>query len=311
MPMAVECSVSTRCRSSGSRPACDPVHTAHYAGAGGLKLMADVWHGHRNLIILFIPGAGQTRRAWRRTAGGMAGQGYGVVSLDLRGHGESGWARDADYSIDAFVGDVRAVAAALPAPPVLVGASIGGIAALIAVGEATEPVAHAVVLVDVAPNMSEQGLDRIRAFMAAGTHGFETVDDAAQAIARYLPNRARARADQRGLAHYMRLAADGRYYWHWDPAFHASSKQRAAAGMLARMDTAARSVRIPTLLITGARSEVVSSEAALDLKRLIPGAQSVEIANAGHMVAGDENEVFDAAVVRFVDGLSPCHPSHV
>ncbi len=100
---------------------------AHYAGAGGLTLAADVWDGRREPSILFLPGGGQTRRAWRRTAVGMAAKGFRVVSLDLRGHGESEWARDADYSIEAFVSDIRAVSATLPAPPVLVGASIGGI----------------------------------------------------------------------------------------------------------------------------------------------------------------------------------------
>ena len=284
------------------------MRTAHYAGAGGLQLAADVWDGRREPYILFIPGGGQTRGAWRRTAVGMAAKGFGVVSLDLRGHGESEWARDADYSIDAFVGDVRAVAATLPAPPVLVGASIGGIAALIAVGESTEPPARAVVLVDVAPNMSDEGLDRIRCFMTAGTRGFDAVEQAAEAVARYRPQPRRSASG--GLRSHLRVGRDERYYWHWDPAFHGASKQRAAAGMLARMAAAARSVRIPALLITGARSEVVSREAALDLQRLIPGAHSVEIANAGHMVAGDENEVFDAAVGRFVDGLALSHPSN-
>lgn len=284
------------------------MRTAHYAGAGGLQLAADVWDGRREPYILFIPGGGQTRGAWRRTAVGMAAKGFGVVSLDLRGHGESEWARDADYSIDAFVGDVRAVAATLPAPPVLVGASIGGIAALMAVGESTEPPARAVVLVDVAPNMSDEGLDRIRCFMTAGTRGFDTVDQAAEAVARYRPQPRRSASG--GLRSNLRVGPDERYYWHWDPAFHGASKQRAAAGMLARMAAAARSVRIPALLITGARSEVVSREAALDLQRLIPGARSVEIANAGHMVAGDENEVFDAAVGRFVDGLALSRPSN-
>jgi len=283
------------------------MHTAHYAGAGGLKLAADVWDGPREPGILFIPGGGQTRNAWRRTAAGMAAKGFGVVSLDLRGHGGSEWAGDGNYSIDAFVDDLRAVAVTLPSPPVLVGASIGGIAALIAVGESTEPTARAVVLADVAPTMSTAGLDRIRSFMTAGTHGFDTVEQAEEAVARYRPQRRRSASGS--LHSQLRLGPDNRYYWHWDPAFHAASKQRAAAGMLARMADAARAVRMPALLITGARSDVVSRDAALDLQRLIPGARSVEIANAGHMVVGDENQAFDAAVGRFVEGLAGCAAS--
>jgi pimeloyl-ACP methyl ester carboxylesterase len=284
------------------------MHTAHYTGSGSIKLAADVWEGDRNPSVLFLPGGGQTRLAWRRTAGSLAGRGYRVVAMDLRGHGASDWAGDADYSIDAFVADIGAVVAALPVVPVLVGASIGGIAALIAAAETHPCVAQALVLVDVAPAMSEEGLDRIRDFMSAGIRGFATVEEAAEAIARYLPHRRRRAAG--GLGNHLRVGADGRYYWHWDPAFHAASRQRSAAGMFARMGRAARSIGIPTLVITGARSEVVSRAAALDLARVIPGAQSIEVAGAGHMVAGDDNEVFAAVVGRFVDGLALCHASN-
>ncbi len=277
------------------------MRTALYEGGGALKLAADVWDGERNPVVLFVPGGGQTRLSWRRTAARLADRGHRVVAMDLRGHGESEWARDSDYSIDAFVADVGAVAAALPAPPVLVGASIGGIAALIAAAESRPPIARALVLVDVAPTMSDEGLDRIRAFMSAGAEGFATVEAAADAIARYLPHRARGAS--RRLGNHLRVGIDGRYYWHWDPAFHAASPQRAAAGMLARMGAAADAIGIPTLLITGGRSEVVTRAAARDLANRIPGARSVEIAAAGHMVAGDDNELFDAAVERFVDGL--------
>lgn len=280
------------------------MHTAHYAGSGGIQLAADVWEGDRQPLILFLPGGGQTRFAWRRSADRLAAGGYRVVAMDLRGHGDSEWAADADYSIDAFVADIRAVMAALPVLPVLVGASIGGIAALIAAAETQPCAARALVLVDVAPTMSDEGLSRIRRFMSAGTRGFATVEGAADAIARYLPHRPRRAGD--GLGRYLRVGEDGRYYWHWDPAFHAASPQRSAAGMFARMGGAARSIGIPTLVITGARSEVVSRDAARDLARMIPGAQSIEIPGAGHMVAGDGNEVFDAAVGGFVDGLASC-----
>jgi non-heme chloroperoxidase len=279
------------------------MHTAHFAGSGGLTLAADVWAGDRSPGVLLLPGGGQSRLSWRRTAASLAARGHGVVALDLRGHGDSDWARDGDYSIDAFVADVRSVVAALPAAPVVIGASIGGIAALIAVAESHPCKAQALVLVDVAPSMSEEGLDRIRNFMSEGARGFATVDQAAEAIARYLPPRQR-RAPGAGLGNHLRLGTDGRYHWHWDPAFHSASSRRSAEGMLARMGRAAGSIRIPTLLITGARSEVVSRAAALDLAQLIPGAETIEVAGAGHMVAGDDNEVFDASLARFVDGLA-------
>jgi pimeloyl-ACP methyl ester carboxylesterase len=271
------------------------------AGRGGLRLAADVLGDSRNPPILFFPGAGQTRHSWRRAAGELA-QGYYVISFDLRGHGESDWALDGDYSIDAFVGDVLAAINTLSSPPVLIGASIGGIASLIAIGESDERLARGLVLVDVVPHMPSEGLDRIRSFMTAGAGGFESVEQAAAAIAQYLPHRKRSTSGE-GLGRNLRRAKDGRLYWHWDPAFHAGSQQRADQGMLARMQAAASAIRIPTLLVSGTQSEVVNREGVRQLMHLIPHAIWLPIEGAAHMVAGDNNDAFRAVVSQFIAGL--------
>ena len=233
-----------------------------------------------------------------------------MISLDLRGHGDSAWAADGDYSIDAFVGDIRAVMAALPDPPILVGASIGGIACLMAAAEYTAPPARALVLVDVVPAMPGAGLDRIRAFMDAGAGGFTDVDAAAAAVARFFPHRPHTGSSD-GLKYNLRRGGDRRLYWHWDPAFHAGSKQREAAGMLARMAAAARCLRMPALLVSGERSEVVNREGAAQLLALMPQAQWIQVAGAAHMVAGDQNVAFDTAVSGFVHRLSSAGESDV
>jgi pimeloyl-ACP methyl ester carboxylesterase len=116
-----------------------PVRRADFRGAGDIVLAADAFGRVEDPCIILLPGGGQTRSAWRRSAEAFARSGYYVLSFDLRGHGESGWATDGDYSIDAFAGDVLRVARQAPAGAVFVGASIGGIAALIAAGESPEP----------------------------------------------------------------------------------------------------------------------------------------------------------------------------
>jgi non-heme chloroperoxidase len=253
--------------------------------------------------IVCFPGAGQTRYAWRRTALRLASLGYYVVSVDLRGHGGSSWASDGDYSIEAFAADVRAMIQALPGPPILLGASIGGIASAIAVGEAASCVARALILVDVVPNMAAAGLDRIRSFMSAGHAGFATVEEASAAVLRYLPERRPSRS-HRGLKRNLRPGADGRWYWHWDPAFHAGSKHRADQGMFARMAAAARNITIPVLIISGSRSEVVDDEGVAQLRQLIPQAQCFQVPGATHMIAGDRNDAFNSAVCGFVRDLT-------
>ena len=278
------------------------IHEAQFAGIGGIRLAADALGKSSDPPVLCFPGAGQTRRAWRKAAEAIATHGHYVISVDLRGHGDSAWSRGGDYSIDAFVGDVRAIAGVLASPPVIVGASIGGIAGLIAVGEKPGLVSRALVLVDVVPSMQESGLDRIRAFMAAGIAGFADIDEARAAVAAYLPNR-RAGTSGDGLPRNLRRGDDGRLRWHWDPAFHAGSQNRARCGMFERMAAATSGVRVPTLLVSGTRSEVVDQHGVAELLRLIPQARHHAVKDAAHMVVGDENDAFTAAVVGFIDDL--------
>ncbi len=274
-----------------------------FAGANGVRLAADVYGEPDRPSLVCSPGAGQTRHAWRRTALRLASLGYHVVSVDLRGHGGSSWASDGDYSIEAFAADVRAVIQAVPGPPILLGASIGGIASAIAVGEATSCVARALILVDVVPKMATAGLDRIRSFMSAGHAGFASVEEASAAVLRYLPGR-KPSGSHRGLKRNLRPGADGRWYWHWDPAFHAGSKHRPDQGMFARMADAARNITIPVLIISGSRSEVVHDEGVTQLRQLIPHAQCFQVPDATHMVAGDQNDAFNGAVSGFVRDLT-------
>jgi len=279
------------------------VRPREFAGANGVRLAADVYGEAGRPSIVCFPGAGQTRHAWRRTALRLASLGYYVVSVDLRGHGGSSWASDGDYSIEAFAADVRAMIQAVPGPPILLGASIGGIASAIAVGEATSCVARALILVDVVPNMAAAGLDRIRSFMSAGHAGFASVEEASAAVLRYLPGR-RPSSSHRGLKRNLRPGADGRWYWHWDPAFHAGSKHRADQGMFARMAAAARNITIHVLIISGSRREVVHDEGVAQLRQLIPQARCFQVSGATHMVAGDENDAFNSAVSGFVRDLT-------
>ena len=220
-----------------------PVRRADFRGAGDIVLAADAFGRVEDPCIILLPGGGQTRFAWRRSAEAFARSGYYVLSFDLRGHGESGWATDGDYSIGAFAGDVVRVARQAPAGAVFVGASIGGIAALIAAGESPEPFARALVLIDVVPRMSEASLDRIRGFMSAGAEGFASLEEAAALVRAYLPERPPRSA--LALRNNLRTGKGGRLYWHWDPAFHAGSKQRAEAGMLRRMEAATRGIGVP------------------------------------------------------------------
>jgi peroxiredoxin len=185
----------------------------------GLSLIADAYGDSESRPVVLAHGGGQTRHAWGGAAAALAQRGWYALALDLRGHGESDWSPGGEYEFDVFAADLEDVAAALSQAPVLVGASLGGLAALIAQGEAQPGPFSAVVLVDVTPRMEPNGVERIRSFMIEHLErGFATLDEAADAVAAYQPQRVRQR-NLAGLEKNLRRGEDGRWRWHWDPRF--------------------------------------------------------------------------------------------
>ena len=235
----------------------------------------------------------------------MAARGSEAWTVDLRGHGSSAWAADGDYTLDAFAGDVRAIAQSLPSRPALVGASLGGLASLAAIGEHPgEDFATALVLVDVAPRTEAEGRDRIGAFMFENMEeGFGSLEAVADAIQGYNPHRPRP-TNLEGLRKNLR-ERDGRFYWHWDPAFlvgkfGGADETRASLVEPTRLEDAARNLTLPTLLVRGRVSDLLSEEGAQELLKIVPHARLVDVGGAGHMVAGDRNDAFNDAVLEFL-----------
>lgn len=272
--------------------------------ADGIELIGDGWGSPNARPALLLHGGGQTRHAWKRTAAVLANRGYYAVTVDLRGHGESGWSKDGNYEIERFAGDVRTLAGHFERKPVLIGASLGGIASLVGAGEASEPVAAALILVDVTPRVDSAGVDRIRGFMSAHIYdGFATLEEAADAVAAYLPHRPRPKTLD-GLRKNLKLGADGRFRWHYDPAFIKARLGQHDPDRERRLTTAARSARAPILLVRGGSSELVSEQIAREFVDQVPNATYVNVSGATHMVAGDVNDPFTEQVVTFLERLS-------
>lgn len=263
---------------------------------GGISVAADIGGDISHPAVVLMHGGGQTRHSWKRGHEALVEAGYYVISLDTRGHGDSDWAPTGDYGIDALVSDLRSVIAQIPGLPILIGASLGGMTALAAVGEADEPIARALVLVDITPFIDTNGTDQIAAFMGANLLGFADVDEAADAIARYNPNRPRPKSVA-GLKRNLR-ERDGRFYWHWDPRFLTGELQPDV--VQARLEAATQRVKVPTLLIRGEQSEIVGDEHVAHFQNLLPTAECVTVGGAGHMVAGDRNDAFNQGILEFI-----------
>jgi pimeloyl-ACP methyl ester carboxylesterase len=282
------------------------VNAIFFTGRDGNRLAADAAGPEDGPPVVLLHGGGQTRHSWGTTLDVLAAKGWRAYSMDLRGHGESEWANDGDYTLDAFAGDVKAVAASLPRPPALVGASLGGLSSLAAVGSGPAPaVASALVLVDVAPRIEEKGRERIAEFMMEHMEsGFGSLDEVADSIARYNPHRPRPK-DLSGLRKNLRRRDDGRWYWHWDPVFvrgglGSPDETRTSIIDTGSLEASARNVTIPVLVVRGLVSDLLSEEGARELLDLLPDGRLVSVAGAGHMVAGDRNDLFNDAIVNFL-----------
>ncbi len=289
-------------------PAVEPSRVT-ITSADGLSLRGEAWGEiaatEGRTPIVFLHGGGQTRHAWGNTAARMALGGAYVVTMDHRGHGDSDWPPAGDlgagFDLATFAADVRAIAAWIGRPPAVVGASLGGLAALMAEGErgaGTPPLLRALVLVDVAPRMEQEGVTRVISFMHSGLDGFASLDEAADAIAAYLPHRKRPR-DTAGLAKNLRQGPDGRWRWHWDPRFVRRDRGDPSFAR-ARLERAASALSIPTLVVRGRMSDVLSDEGVRELRALVPHAEYADVAGAAHMVAGDDNDAFSVAVAAFL-----------
>jgi pimeloyl-ACP methyl ester carboxylesterase len=277
-----------------------------FAVTEGIYLTADVLGESGAPAVILLHGGGQTRHSWHKALHELAGRGYHVINLDARGHGDSDWSPQGDYRLEAMAADLQAVIATLPAKPALVGASMGAATAMFAVGNCPEQLARAIVLVDFVPDTESAGAEKIQSFMRANLGGFATLEEAADAVSAYYPHRPRPK-DFSGLMKNLRLRDDGRLYWHWDPRFVeklAGPEPPRFSGML--KDAATR-IRVPTLLVRGLLSDIVSDRGVASLRSQLPALEVFEVAGAAHMVAGDKNDQFNQGVLGFLQRQFPTH----
>ncbi len=279
----------------------DPEHLT-IRSTSGIDLATRVWPGAGKPIVL-AHGGGQTHHSWGATATTLAARGHRVLTYDLRGHGDSTWAKDGDYSNPAYGSDAVSIAKWLDEPVIWIGASLGGMSGLLATHRAPETFA-ALVLVDITHRPALDGVRRILEFMQADIeNGFASLEEAADAVAAYQPHRKRP-ADTKGLEKNLRLGEDGRWRWHWDPAF---LRTRPSGGMArdywTEMDAATEALVTPTLLVRGQLSDLVTDAEVEAFIKAVPHASYVDVADAAHMIAGDKNDVFTSVILDFVAGL--------
>lgn len=280
-------------------------HIERFVSADGVEIVPDVIGEPHLPTVVLAHGGGQTRHSWSGAMRALAAEGYRVINYDGRGHGESGWSPSGIYTHALRAQDMRAVLKGTTGPVALVGASMGGATVIKLVSEGFVP--SALILVDIVPRPEKAGVDRIVTFMRANPDGFASLEEAADAIAAYNPDRPRPKSTD-GLHRNLPLGADGRYRWHWDPMI----VRRTEAGERSEVEDAlaglARAQDVPALIVRGLHSDVVSDAGIAHFRTVMPAAEVFDVPGAGHMVAGDRNDAFNGGVLEFLHRNMPLAP---
>lgn len=263
----------------------------------GLELVGEAYGDPAAPPVLFFHGGGQSRSAWRGSARIVGAVGYYGVTFDLRGHGDSDWATNGDYLLDAFGRDVEVLLGQFDRPVTLVGASRGGQAALVGGSRHPERV-RLIMLADVAPLMRDDGVDGIRAFFAEGKAGFATLELAADSLARHL-DQPRI-GDATRLARSMRQDTEGRWHWRWDPATGHPEFLHPPSEGEALLEAAAR-VTSPIVLVRAELSHLLTDEGVTRFRQLAPQLQVVTAMGVGHMFTADRNDGFAADLLDWLE----------
>ena len=272
--------------------------------SSGLNIEATALGDPNDSLVILLHGGGQTRHAWGATAEKLSQSGFYALAVDLRGHGDSDWSEEGDYAIESYRNDLVSIIEEIGKPAFLIGASLGGMISLSTAGDLNyQHLCRALVMVDIGIYPNEEGSNEILDFMSSGFKGFNSLEEASNAITSYLPHREKPK-DLTGLKKNLRLKEDGRYYWHWDPKFIQSrTDNQDRSEYRDRQRNYAKSVRVPTLLIRGALSNVVTKEEVEDFLGTISHAEFIEIDKAAHMIAGDRNDIFANAAIEFLQGV--------
>ena len=273
--------------------------------APGRRLSALAWQD-RDPELVLLHGGAQNAHTWDTVALALDRP---LVAIDLPGHGHSDGPGDRPEGQLNAAGNAVDVAAAIrqlaPRARAVVGMSLGGLTTIALTAVAPELV-RKVVLVDILPGTRPERSRHITDFVA-GPPSFASLDELLERTARFNPGRSRSSL-RRGILHNAEQQADGTWVWRW--ARHRPAAPAApapgAAGAAARYDelwTAVSAITVPVLLARGLRPDsVLGDEQEAELRRRLPAAEVVHVAEAGHSLQGDTPLELAALIQRFVFG---------
>jgi pimeloyl-ACP methyl ester carboxylesterase len=288
----------------------DPV-SRHYSSQG-LRLHYADWGGDGKPLLLLVHGGRDHCRSWDFFARAFRDD-FHVVAPDLRGHGESEWARGTEYSTLEIFTDLALLLEQLDRFPVtIVGHSFGGTAAAYYAGVYPERVAAFVGADCLGTMLSRMDThrppvhERFRSRVAKlaeiegkPTPSFASVDEAFRRHRERHPA-VREEIARHFVEHGLRRDADGRYRWRYDPMFALAPldftyREADTLALWARIDC-------PKLFVSGDTS--MFKEPWKDPRvRAFEGARFELIRGASHQIHHDAPEVFERHVRDFLNDV--------
>ncbi len=276
-----------------------PTPQDRQARVRGLKFHYVEWGAPSLPALLCLHGITQTAHSWDEVAADLASDCH-VLCFDQRGHGDSDWAPDGDYSRQTQAADLDALSDALALPPfILAGMSMGGINAITFAARHPEKV-RALIVVDVSPEVQARGVEHIRSFIQAPDE-LDRFEEFVERAHQFNPRRSLDNIRSR-LSHNLKQLPNGKWTWKYDKALRSAERGFQASALLNLWDDV-HAIGCPTLIIKGGESDILSAESAAKLQAAIPHSRLAVVAGAGHSVMGDNPSGFVAAVRGFLEDL--------
>jgi pimeloyl-ACP methyl ester carboxylesterase len=259
----------------------------------GMRFHFTEWGDPDAPPVLVLHGGNQSSHSWDLVSLHLSDR-FHVYALDQRGHGDTEWSRELDYSMEAMAADVLAFLEDQAIErPVIFGHSMGGRVTL-NTALAAPDVARALVIVDVGPELSEAGTKVVGDFIAHNIE-FDDLEVFLDNVARYDRFRSREHV-ARTVKYNLLVRSDGKYVSKVD-----HRRLPRAATSLTLDDV--RAIPCPVLLVRGGESDVLLADAAERFVEALPHGQLVTVPNVGHNVHGGNTPGFLDAVGPFLASL--------
>ena len=288
-------------RAMGVQFANDNAPQDKFVTANGMRFHYLEWGSAANPPMLLLHGFAQTCHSWDFVALGFSDD-YRVIVLDQRGHGDSDWAADGDYSPETQQNDISAVVSEIGLEKfTLMGLSMGGRNSFTYAANNPDRV-RALVIVDAGPQNMQQGTQNIRNFVQQDDE-LDSVDAFVERVLKYNPRRAPEQI-RGSIMHNLKQLPNGKWTWKYDKRLRRPGRRMGSDPETEkRLWGYLEALQCPTLLVRGGASDIIAMDTADKMHAVIPNSQLATIEGAGHLVMGDSPAGFQRAVTEFLAGL--------